>query len=66
MSRRDAYDEIHAEALRVAARERQGTLRQLYAECYPTVTEMLAERYPPATGCHQGRPGHRQRKGTRA
>ncbi len=66
MSRLDAYDQIHAEALRQAAREAHGTLGETYAECYPTVAEMLAERYPPATGKFVGRPGKSNRRRTRA
>ena len=59
---RDPLDEIHAEALRAAAREVHGTWRQAAAEVWPTVPEMLRERYPAAAGQHVGRPGKSNRK----
>ena len=49
MTRRDPVDEIYAEALRAAAREHLGTYRETVAECYPTVDEMIRERYRPAS-----------------
>lgn len=45
MSRRDAYDEVYAEALRQAAREVYGTLGQARAERDPTAAEVERERY---------------------
>ena len=61
MSRREPLDEIYAQALRKGASEAHGSWRAAAAEAYPTVDEMLRERYPPATGQHVGRPGKSNR-----